>query len=553
MSLVDRQDAPDAGPRDATATAVLDDLVDELEFLVDADPSACAARADEAARSARAAGDDAAEMRLAYYAAFAHHLLGDDEPALEAAQRAELLAKRRGDLVWQSRALACRGLVHHELGDVEDAVDLLRRAVELRREAQDEPGTAEILNSLGTVYTGIPQFAPEAARVLTDARRLWLHAGDSDRAAVALTNLAKNYVATSTRIAQTNRRGAMAAARYALQTAQKAVDEADAAGLSRTAVEARLAVVGANLILGEAATAGAVIDRITQMLASFPAARLHLALHRARARWLLLERRSAEAVCEAEQGLLRCQGRPAERLELLRILVEAHEAAGDVVSALRRLHELHDLSTELSESLAERRAVLLGSRLEVERAERAAEAERRRAAALEARNARLAHEALHDALTGLANRRALDATLEEWVEGGVRPFAVALIDIDHFKRVNDTWSHQVGDHVLSRLGVELRSAVRDLDLAARYGGEEFALLLSGADPEIARRVCERVREAVAAIDWENLMPGHQVTVSIGIADCSGPGTVASLLSRADAALYEAKTAGRNRVCLAPPA
>ncbi len=564
MSIVDRRDppdvvAPDEAPSGEPATeaeaadeARLEALVDDLEFLVDADPAACAARADEAAQAARATGDDVAEMRLAYYAAYAHHLLGDDEPALAAAQRSELLAKRHGDLVWQSRALACRGLVHHELGDVEDAVDLLRRAVELRREAQDEAGTAEILNSLGTVYTGIPQFAPEAARVLTDARRLWLHAGDSDRAAVALTNLAKNYVATSTRIAQTNRRGAMAAARYALQTAQKAVDEADAAGLSRTAVEARLAVVGANLILGDIPVAGAVLDRVATMLEAFPTARLRLALHRARAQWLLLGRRHAEAVEEAELGLLHCQGRPAERLELLRILVEAHEGATDVVSALRRLHELHDLSTELSDSLAERRAVLLGSRLEVERAERAAEAERRRASALEARNARLAHEALHDALTGLANRRALDSTLEAWVESGVRPFSVALIDIDHFKLVNDTWSHQVGDHVLSRLGAELRNAVRDLDLAARYGGEEFALMLSGADPEIARRVCERVREAVARIDWADLMPGHQVTVSIGIADCAGAATIASLLSRADAALYEAKTKGRNRVCVAPP-
>ena len=525
-------------------------LVDELEFLLDADPAACADRAAAAMHLAHARGDDDAEMRLAYYVGYAQHLLGEDAAALDAARRSEAMAAARGDLVWRSRALACRGLVHHELGDVEDAVDLLRRAVELRREANDEAGTAEILNSLGTVYTGIAQFAPEAARVLTDARRLWLHAGDSDRAAVALTNMATTYVTTSTRIAQTNRRGAMAAARYALQTAQQAVGEADAAGLSRTAVDARLAVVGAHLILGDLVAAGSVLDAADRMLAQFPAVRQQLALHRARAQWLVLSRRYTEAVQTAEAGLAVCQGRPAERIELLRTIVEAHEGAGDIVSALRRLHELHDLTTELSAGLAERRAVLLGSRLEVERAERAAEAERRRAQVLEARNERLAHEARHDALTGLANRRALDSTLSAWTESGVRPFALALVDIDHFKDVNDTWSHQVGDQVLSRLGAELRGLLRDVDLAARYGGEEFALLLGGADPDAARRVCERVRASVAGLDWTGLMPGRRITVSIGVADCSGPASVSTLLSRADAALYRAKSEGRDRVCVA---
>lgn len=548
MSETDRSPAEVTTPPDDAGT-----LEEELEFLLDADPAACARRATEAVALAHAVGDDGAEMRLTYYAAYAHHLLGEDAEALDAARRAESLAVHLGNLVWRSRALACRGLVHHELGDVEDAVDLLRRAVELRREAQDEAGTAEILNSLGTVYTGIPQFAPEAARVLTDARRLWLHAGDPDRAAVALTNMAKTYVATSTRIAQTNRRGAMAAARYALQTAQQAVEEADAAGLSRTAIDARLAVVGADLILGDLTAAGTVLDAAERMLAQFPAVRQELVLRRARAQWLVLSRRFGEAILAAEAGLAVCQGRPAERLELLRTVVEAHEGAGDVVSALRRLHELHELSTELSTELAERRAVLLGSRLEVERAERAADAERRRVQVLEARNERLAHEALHDALTGLANRRALDSALTAWSESGVRPFSVALIDIDHFKVVNDTWSHQVGDQVLSRLGAELPGLLRDVDLAARYGGEEFALLLGGADATAAERVCERVRAAVAALDWTGLMPDHRVTVSIGVADCTGPAGVPSLLSRADAALYRAKSAGRNRVCLATEA
>ncbi|WP_149202027.1 tetratricopeptide repeat-containing diguanylate cyclase [Actinotalea subterranea] len=540
-------------PVDRPDHDLTDPLADELEFLLDSDPTAAARLATAEAERAHDLGDEDAEMRFTYYAAYAHHLLGADAAALRAAARAEALADERGELVWQSRAVACRGLVHHELGDVEDAVDLLRRAVDLRREAHDAAGTAEILNSLGTVYTGMVQFAPEAAQVLTDARRLWLSAGDSDRASVALANLAKNYVATSARIAHTNRRGAMAAARQALVVARQAVDEADAAGLARTGVDARLAVAGAHLVEGDLAAAGAVLGATAAMLDRFPSPRQQLVLHLVRTRWLVLSGRHGEAIEDVERGLELCDdlGRPTERLELLRTLVDAHEGAGDVVAALARLHEVDALRIQQSEAVAERRAVLLSSRLDVERAERAAEAERRRAQALEARNARLAHEATHDALTGLANRRALDTALAEWIGQTSRPFAVALVDIDHFKRVNDEHSHQVGDQVLARLGKELRTSLRDDDIAARYGGEEFALVLSHVDTDAAFAVCERARSMVAALTWDGVMPGEQVTVSIGVATCMFDTGAQELLSRADAALYRAKAEGRNQVRLAP--
>lgn len=553
-------DTPAAGPGTALPPSALatadgtwdwDALVDELAFLAEHDPQACLDSAAEALTAARADGLTEAEMKVCLHVGMAHLHLGHDSAALAAAERSAHLAQRASDPAWHSRALVCRGLVHHALGHVEDAVDLLRRAVELRREAADDAGTAEVLNHLGTVYTGMSQFGPEAAAVLSESRRLWLAEGDTDQAAVAQVNLASTFVVTGRRIAEQNPRGALAAARRALTFAEQAVVEADAAGLTRFAVDARLAVVGAHLLAGDLAAAGATLEAARAMVERFPTRSGRLAVHRETARWLVLVGRHDDAVAEVGEGLALCEtlDRPGERVELLRALVAAHEGRGDAGAALAALHELHQLTVRLADAVAERRSALLSSRLELERAQRAAESERRRAAALEERNARLAWEASHDALTGLANRRVLDAELLRLTTTRSR-FAVALLDIDHFKRVNDTWSHQTGDRVLVRIAAELRGTLRGDDLAARYGGEEFAVVLADVDLATAVLVCERIRAAVGAIAWDDVMPGHQLTVSLGVAASDVHGTPEGLLSAADAALYAAKEGGRNAVRVA---
>lgn len=525
--------------------------VEELALLAESDAAACVRRAEPLLATAVALRAGGAEMRLAYHAAVAHHALGEDRRALERAVRAEHLARDRGALVWESRALARQGVVHHDLGQLEDAVDLLTRAAELRREADDVAGTADVLTILGSVYTGMPHFAPQAAGVLTQARRLWLAAGDPDRASIALANLARTFVETSRRLAVDNPRGARASARRALGLALEAVDEADAAGLTRTGVDARLTTAVAHLLAGDLDAATAVLDAAASMLTRFPSTGHQLTLHRIRARMLADTGRLPEAVAEADAGMVLCDAmrRPAERMELLRVLSDVHEELGDPVAALAALRELHTLTVRMGDAQAERRAALLGARMEVEQAERQAEAERRRSEALEERNELLAHEAAHDALTGLANRRTLDTELQRWADER-SAFAVALVDVDHFKRVNDTWSHQVGDVVLARVAAALQHALRRDDLAARYGGEEFAVLLDGLTGTRTADVCDRLRSTVAELAWDDLMPGHRVTVSIGVAEREPGESTADLLGRADAALYRAKGAGRDRVCVA---
>ena len=164
-------------------------------------------------------------------------------------------------------------------------------------------------------------------------------------------------------------------------------------------------------------------------------------------------------------------------------------------------------------------------------------------------------EARTDALTGLANRRALDAAVVRAISRARRDAAVCavlFIDIDHFKDINDSLGHAVGDAVLQRVGRGLRDRLRRGDLLARYGGEEFVALLSDTDVDAATRLAETLRRRIATLDFDSLTGGLPVRVSIGVAQLSETRMSAvSLVSAADAAMYEAKRQGRDRVCVAP--
>ncbi|MBD9367592.1 ligand-binding sensor domain-containing diguanylate cyclase [Xanthomonas sp. XNM01] len=159
-------------------------------------------------------------------------------------------------------------------------------------------------------------------------------------------------------------------------------------------------------------------------------------------------------------------------------------------------------------------------------------------------------QAREDALTGLANRRHFDEVLARELavaRRGGRPLCLAMIDIDHFKRINDTWSHSTGDQVLREVGRVLAADCRSSDLLARLGGEEFALLMVDTRLEAAVAACERLRGRFRAHgDWAGV-EGLQVTFSAGVVACSADDTPASLFRRVDEALYRAKREGRDRI------
>jgi len=164
----------------------------------------------------------------------------------------------------------------------------------------------------------------------------------------------------------------------------------------------------------------------------------------------------------------------------------------------------------------------------------------------------LERQATHDQLTGLFNRRFADRFLEEGindfqVQG--RTFAVALVDLDHFKMINDAHSHQVGDEVLQRVSRLLAQHVRATDMVARFGGEEFLLCFPNTDLHSAARACEHLRETVENTDWSDLSPALKVTLCAGVAQMRPGFDRGRLLRQADKRLYEAKRAGRNQVAI----
>ncbi|WFR95082.1 GGDEF domain-containing protein [Rhizobium tumorigenes] len=126
-------------------------------------------------------------------------------------------------------------------------------------------------------------------------------------------------------------------------------------------------------------------------------------------------------------------------------------------------------------------------------------------------------------------------------------YALAMIDIDHFKMVNDAFSHIVGDKVLAQVGALIKSLTREGDLAVRFGGEEFVILLTDTTLLRAKSACQRLRVAIADYDWSQIATGLQVTISIGLAISTDTSEPKTLLQVADGYLYRAKQTGRNRV------
>lgn len=161
-------------------------------------------------------------------------------------------------------------------------------------------------------------------------------------------------------------------------------------------------------------------------------------------------------------------------------------------------------------------------------------------------------QAREDQLTGLANRRAFDEWLAQAFEAARRehtPLCLAVLDIDHFKQVNDKWSHAVGDQAIRAIATVLRREIRTTDYVARWGGEEFTLLFPVTEPDEAVRICERIRRAIADLDCGGFADGLHLTASLGVAGARGLASADRLLAHADQALYQAKSEGRNRVVL----
>jgi diguanylate cyclase (GGDEF)-like protein len=177
----------------------------------------------------------------------------------------------------------------------------------------------------------------------------------------------------------------------------------------------------------------------------------------------------------------------------------------------------------------------------------------RRRMRLDSAMQKLSDLAMRDDLTGLYNRRYVMEVLtrqKALADRGHVGFTLCYCDLDHFKRINDRYGHQRGDDVLREFGALADQVVRSVDFVARFGGEEFLLVLVDADAEEARRVAARLGDRTRGLPLDARQPEHHLTVSVGIAEFHPGEGIEDVIQRADRALYQAKSSGRDLIVIA---
>ncbi|MBW4023468.1 MAG: diguanylate cyclase [Proteobacteria bacterium] len=265
---------------------------------------------------------------------------------------------------------------------------------------------------------------------------------------------------------------------------------------------------------------------------------------------------------EAIRTLLECATMAGEAGDLeigvpcCRYLADAFAAAGQFAEALHWHREFHARHVRKSTDTSLVRSRVAAIQYETRQLQARIETERTRADGLEQINrvlvqeaALLMHASMEDVLTGLPNRRGLERALLEVATGATGNYAFAMMDIDHFKRVNDTFSHALGDEVLRQVAMLLRAATRDTDRLFRYGGEEFVLLMGATDILLAAKICRRIRQAVRSWNWAQIHPNLRITLSIGVAIAGEAIAPVDVMALADERLYQAKNAGRDRIVM----
>ncbi|EME63793.1 GGDEF domain-containing protein [Amycolatopsis decaplanina] len=253
-------------------------------------------------------------------------------------------------------------------------------------------------------------------------------------------------------------------------------------------------------------------------------------------------------------ALARCLDNDGRREDALQVLKEVREDNEDgslpsmrlnLARELARLDTTPDYASGASQSLIDYATILETEMWSLRESQIATLNARREHERLSAEHGAITQQALQDPLTGLPNRRALDEKLRSLASSAdAQPLAVALVDLDGFKDVNDKQSHAEGDNVLRVIASTLRDALRGDDVVARYGGDEFIVLLPGAPASAAKQALGRSVNAVASLPHHL---SHGVTLSVGLVSLRPQERAEQVLARADAAMYQAKRGGGNQV------
>jgi diguanylate cyclase (GGDEF)-like protein len=535
---------------------------------------------------------------------------GQGDEALATLSEGRVLCESMGDDAGVVRALSSSGYVYKNTGRFDDAVLMFRRALSGPVARVPAEVHAPVFSSLGHVYAELGQ-VPSAVMCLTQALDLHVTelssgmtnaAGRSVAAGASMTNFTIEEA-----VAQSESRIACAGDMVRLIVRQAPQWRAQNSPLLRPAIRFAGVLSDLGWLWSVDARNGSGLDdaglqrdrlrRAQRWLRlarrAFEATGLQLGIFTAEGNvaevWLLLGRyRMAEALLTSRAPRIQALntrllwrlwslagaeaalalGKPQAALDWLQPFAEEHGAddsqpQADTFDKLTRIHlQLGDTvaarhwldASDRARRRLHRRALLQSGRLFA--AELQLVTLQAQMQALGRRAEDLDRRANQDGLTGLWNRTYFDVKLDEAVRHARSqgaPLALMMVDIDHFKRINDGYSHLAGDQVLQRVAREAERCFRLAhDTVARFGGEEFVVLAPGLPFETALRVAQRVCDAVRRLSWPDIDPSMVVTVSIGVAQWAPDMSARDLIESADQQLYAAKRAGRDRFMPAPP-
>ncbi|MEW9900232.1 GGDEF domain-containing protein [Chitinivorax sp. PXF-14] len=535
------------------------------ERLQQADARRAQALADEAIELAASLDRPAELARAHYFSGFAHHYQGNASEALSHLQAAQRAAEQACDREWLGMARRGIGIIYDTCGLYDQALECFLEALALFQQVGLPARERMAANSIAIIYSRTERRceAIEQFRLLADQFGV---AGQIKDQACALCNLGVDL----------GKEGQADAALVALGQAEQLLHGHGADGL--------LAAIRANRastlsVLGRAVEALCLLRDVIPELVSHGMTVSEIDARVQLGRLLIESGHYGEAEVELQM---------AHEMALDGQMPEFLQDAQRVLSGLYKRQRRFELALEYSERYhtservmfnerSDRKLKLLQARVDLENVRQQMELERLRhtelaraheelqrasRALFEADRVKsalvlqLEQQSMTDPLTGIHNRRYLDRQLAQEFERARRyrhPLTVAVCDIDHFKHINDRFSHAVGDETIKAVAQLLRSHVRQSDIVARFGGEEFVLVFIELGLEDAAAACEKVRQTVQAHPWHHIHPDLSVTVSIGVAPGHEHFNHEKMLSAADLCLYAAKHQGRNRVCSDVPA
>ena len=439
--------------------------------------------------------------------------LGDHATAVEYAQEMLRINQDLGDKAGLATSLNNLSILYHYLGRNEDAVQASLEGIEISQRIGDDLLEAKNLTNLGNAYADLKR-DEDAVEALRSALVIAAKGRDQALQSQVMVNLSKAY-------------GRLGETDQALEINAKALQLVRAGG-------SREGEAYCLLYVGE----------------------IHLEIH--------APQHAIEPLHTALNIAEEIRSRTLQH-QIQHQLFKAYRALGQADQALEHYEAFHTLDRDVRAQEAERKVRIFTAMRDFEKAQIEAEVYRLRnvelAQVLEQKSnllEELQHvshdlqrQASEDALTGVKNRRYLESWLAEQfalAKHKGQTFNLAMIDIDLFKRINDRFSHAIGDEVLRIVGRYIAEAAQPGGLAARYGGEEFVLALPTIAPEQARERLEHLRRAVQGHHWGHLHPELTVTLSMGMANELAVANHEKLLAIADQRLYKAKNSGRNRIC-----